>query len=203
MELSQKIALLRKQKGLTQEQLAERAGVTVRTIQRIESGESIPRAYTLQNLAKSLEVEFEEFMAVQNQDMITQTLTDQTSYDENKTFLKILYLSSFSFLFIPLIHFLVPIFVYKNSKIKDQNTLRRGRKIIIEQVYWVISLSLIMLLTVAYNFTVVRYLPGWSLIHYLWPLIIMYFLNTVFLIRGILKLKNKMSESNLSLPTAI
>ena len=124
MELSQKIALLRKQKGLTQEQLAERAGVTVRTIQRIESGETIPRAYTLQNLAKSLEVEFEEFMAVQNQDMITQTLTDQTSYDENKTFLKILYLSSFSFLFIPLIHFLIPIFVYKTSKIKDQNTLR-------------------------------------------------------------------------------
>ncbi|MFD1164068.1 helix-turn-helix domain-containing protein [Sphingobacterium daejeonense] len=57
MELSQKIALLRKQKGLTQEQLAERAGVTVRTIQRIESGETIPRAYTLQNLAWTIALE--------------------------------------------------------------------------------------------------------------------------------------------------
>ena len=35
------VANLRKQKGLTQESLAEKAHVTVRTIQRIEAGEDV------------------------------------------------------------------------------------------------------------------------------------------------------------------
>lgn len=59
-DLGLKVFDLRQQKGLTQEQLAELCEVTPRTIQRIESGEVDPRAYTLQCLGKALEFDFGE-----------------------------------------------------------------------------------------------------------------------------------------------
>ena len=55
-----KITELRQQKGLTQEQLAEKCEVSTRTIQRIESGEVDPRAYTLHCLGEALGFDFEE-----------------------------------------------------------------------------------------------------------------------------------------------
>jgi uncharacterized Tic20 family protein/DNA-binding Xre family transcriptional regulator len=57
-DLGLKVAELRLQKSLTQEQLAEICEVSARTIQRIESGEVDPRAYTLQCLSKALEFDF-------------------------------------------------------------------------------------------------------------------------------------------------
>ena len=57
-DLGLKVVELRQQKGLTQEQLAELCEVSARTIQRIESGEVDPRAYTLQCLSKALEFDF-------------------------------------------------------------------------------------------------------------------------------------------------
>jgi transcriptional regulator with XRE-family HTH domain len=59
-ELGMKVAELRQQKGLTQEQLAERCEVSSRTIQRIECGEVDPRAYTLHCLGEALEFDFGE-----------------------------------------------------------------------------------------------------------------------------------------------
>jgi uncharacterized Tic20 family protein/DNA-binding Xre family transcriptional regulator len=59
-DLGSKVAELRQQKGLTQEQLAERCEVSPRTIQRIESGEVDPRAYTLHCLGTVLEFDFGE-----------------------------------------------------------------------------------------------------------------------------------------------
>ena len=57
-DLGLKVIELRQQKSLTQEQLAELCEVSARTIQRIESGEVDPRAYTLQCLSKALEYDF-------------------------------------------------------------------------------------------------------------------------------------------------
>jgi uncharacterized Tic20 family protein len=66
-DLGTKVAELRQQKGLTQEQLAEMCEVSSRTIQRIESGEVDPRAYTLQCLSNTLEFDFgKESMANEN-----------------------------------------------------------------------------------------------------------------------------------------
>ena len=59
-DLGLKVSELRQQKGLTQEQLAERCEVSPRTIQRIESGEVDPRAYTLHCLGAALEFDFGE-----------------------------------------------------------------------------------------------------------------------------------------------
>jgi transcriptional regulator with XRE-family HTH domain len=59
-DLGLKVSELRQQKGLRQEQLAERGEVSPRTIQRIESGEVDPRAFTLHCLSTALEFDFGE-----------------------------------------------------------------------------------------------------------------------------------------------
>ena len=41
-------------KGYTQQQLSDLAGISLRSVQRIENGEVIPRAYTLRILAEKL-----------------------------------------------------------------------------------------------------------------------------------------------------
>jgi len=59
-DLGLKVAELRQQKALTQEQLAGMCEVSPRTIQRIESGEVDPRAYTLHCLGTALDFDFGE-----------------------------------------------------------------------------------------------------------------------------------------------
>ncbi|MFZ2340634.1 MAG: helix-turn-helix transcriptional regulator [Bacteroidales bacterium] len=58
METGKLIKELRIKKGMTQEELADKTEVSARTIQRIENGEVDPRAYTLQMIAKALEVDY-------------------------------------------------------------------------------------------------------------------------------------------------
>jgi transcriptional regulator with XRE-family HTH domain len=54
-ELGKKIAELRKAKGLTQEELVETCNLSVRTLQRIESGEVAPRSYTIKVIFSALD----------------------------------------------------------------------------------------------------------------------------------------------------
>lgn len=63
METGKLIKELRIQKELTQEELADRTELSARTIQRIENGEVDPRAYTLQMIAKALDVDYSLFVA--------------------------------------------------------------------------------------------------------------------------------------------
>jgi transcriptional regulator with XRE-family HTH domain len=48
-------------KGYTQKELSGLANISVRSIQRIENGDIIPRSYTLKNLSGVLEIPFETF----------------------------------------------------------------------------------------------------------------------------------------------
>jgi transcriptional regulator with XRE-family HTH domain len=52
---------LRIKQGLTQQQLADEAGVTLRTIQRIESGEVKPSLHSLNTLSRVLQADLSEF----------------------------------------------------------------------------------------------------------------------------------------------
>jgi len=54
-ELGRKISELRKAKGLTQEELVEKCHLSVRTLQRIESGEVTPRSHTIKVILEALE----------------------------------------------------------------------------------------------------------------------------------------------------
>lgn len=86
-DLGLKIAELRQEKGLTQEQLAEDCEVSARTIQRIESGEVEPRPFTRNSLSNVLAFDF-----------------GAASLENENLWLAILHLSSmFCIVFIPLI----------------------------------------------------------------------------------------------------
>jgi len=54
-ELGKKIVELRKEKGLTQEELVDKCNISVRTLQRIETGEVTPRVYTIKTILAALD----------------------------------------------------------------------------------------------------------------------------------------------------
>lgn len=54
-ELGKKITLLRKEKGLTQEELVDKCNISVRTLQRIEAGEVTPRSFTVKTILAALD----------------------------------------------------------------------------------------------------------------------------------------------------
>ena len=59
-ELGRKLASFRNERGLTQEQLSEKSNINIRTVQRIEAGEVIPRVNTLKLILEILDKNFEE-----------------------------------------------------------------------------------------------------------------------------------------------
>ena len=73
-ELGMKLTVLRKERNLTQEELVEKSRVSVRTIQRIEAGEVMPRMFTVKILLEALGVSYESFTKT-NQVMESQTKT--------------------------------------------------------------------------------------------------------------------------------
>lgn len=64
--IAKKISGTRIAKGITQEELAERAQVNIRTIQRIENGESEPRGRTLRLISKALQIDVSEIKVDNN-----------------------------------------------------------------------------------------------------------------------------------------
>ena len=55
-ELGNYIAALRKEQGLTQEELVEKCNLSVRTLQRIEAGDVTPRPITIKLIFEALEI---------------------------------------------------------------------------------------------------------------------------------------------------
>lgn len=108
-DLAKKVQELRKSKGLSQEELAENSGLSLRTIQRIENGETEPRGDTLKRLANSLRVTPEE-------------LIDRAE-QEDKVYLAFLNLSALAFIAFPLLGIIIPLalWVLKKDKIKHIN----------------------------------------------------------------------------------
>ncbi|MBK5254173.1 MAG: helix-turn-helix transcriptional regulator [Peptostreptococcaceae bacterium] len=57
------IAKNRKEKGITQEQLGNKLGVTNKTVSRWENGNYMPDISTIPNLCKELEIDVNEFLS--------------------------------------------------------------------------------------------------------------------------------------------
>ena len=111
METGKLIKELRIKKGMTQEELADKTEVSARTIQRIENGEVDPRAYTLQMIAKALEVDYNLF--VENEPDEEQEIQQVNA----NNWLGLLHLSGI----IPLIFPTVIIWNQKKDKIKGMS----------------------------------------------------------------------------------
>jgi len=77
-ELGGYIAHLRKEQGLTQEELVELCNINVRTIQRIEAGDVTPRNYTIKNILRALGSSFEDLINERPQYKTTDQVTKST-----------------------------------------------------------------------------------------------------------------------------
>ncbi|MFO7864136.1 MAG: helix-turn-helix domain-containing protein [Salinivirgaceae bacterium] len=95
-------------KGLTQEELAEKTELSARTIQRIENGEVDPRAYSLQMIAKALDVDFSLF--VENESKV-----DKEKKTEDTIILGLVHLSGLFLILIPTIL----IWSYKKNEVEN------------------------------------------------------------------------------------
>jgi len=121
-DLGLKVVELRQQKGLTQEQLAERCEVSARTIQRIESGEVDPRAYTLQCLGEALDFDFSQ----------------ENTGNEN-LWLTILHLSSIFCIVV------IPLVLWSWKKNQSYKIDQHGRQVLNFQITMTLSLFAAML----------------------------------------------------------
>jgi len=97
MTIGEYIKEKRLQMGMTQEELAAKTDISIRTIQRIENGEVDPRSYTLQMIAKVLDIDFSSFMEnVKNED------NEEIQVSDNN-WLTFIHLSGIFYLIIPTI----------------------------------------------------------------------------------------------------
>lgn len=123
-ELANRIKNLRIRKGISQEQLAEFSGLSLRTVQRIENGETEPRGDSLKRLAKAFEVSPDEIL-------------DWDVY-EDKGLLIGLNLSALSFIVFPLLGILVPLIVWVSKKDKIRNINNIAKDVLNFQITWAI-----------------------------------------------------------------
>ncbi len=125
-----KITQLRKQKALSQENLAELSKVNVRTIQRIENNETTPRGATLKLICDALEVTPDEIVNFEQL--------------EDRTFLIWLHLSVFIGFVLPLGNILMPLILWISNRNKIEEVDSQGKNIINFQIIFTIFLFVIL-----------------------------------------------------------
>jgi transcriptional regulator with XRE-family HTH domain len=114
---------IRETKNLTQEELAEKSGISVRTIQRIEAG-TTPKGYTLKTLAESLEVSENDLLTsetIKEEIVIDEVIfaTEENNSLSNSGLIKIINLSSLPFAWLPIANFLLPLLIMFFTKEKS------------------------------------------------------------------------------------
>lgn len=176
MALHQKIADARNRKGLTQEELAALAKVNVRTIQRIESGQTVPRAYTLRAIASALGLPGDGPFTEGN---LPVAATDNGDTDD---FLRLFCLSCFSYLVLPFVHFLVPAWLLKRRKGKGPAVRHFASRVVRGQQCWVVATMLVFLLVLLFNFLQASFAVNPHFISYLWPFFVMYTVNLFIIV---------------------
>lgn len=146
-----KLKFYRERQNLTQEELSEKSGISVRTIQRIESGTQ-PKGYTLKTLAKTLEVDAnsltEQNAISKNENIVTSngSIEEQTNLDSHNqpdfTKIKLINLSSVFFVVVPPLNILAPIVL--SRVFKQKNSLIN--QIISVQIFWTILAPIVFFL---------------------------------------------------------
>lgn len=117
MNISKKVYTARQTKGLTQEALAEKAGLSLSTIKRIEKGKVTPRAHTLMTLSDVLEI-----------NLLPDTIESLEPEDN-----LLLIATSIILLFLPPLHLLY-LFALKSSKKKKFTPESTARKLLVFQI---------------------------------------------------------------------
>ena len=120
----------REKLNLTQEELAAKSGISIRTIQRIEAGAE-PKGYTLKVLAKALNIEENELLEEKDEPNIS-----------NYGLIKFINLSSLPFTIFPPANIVLPLIIIFITKQFNPLT----KQIVSVQIMWtILSVILFML----------------------------------------------------------
>ena len=178
-ELAQKIKALRNRKGYSQEELSEKTGLSLRTIQRIENGETEPRGDSLKRLAETFGVSPDE-------------IVDWT-IQEDKGFLVSLNLSALSILIFPLLGILIPLIIWISKKDKIRNLNDIAKDLLNFQITWIIAFFIGYMLTIISTVLKVSHTFSSSVTSILLSsgmilTIILYMYNLIFIIMNSIKI---------------
>lgn len=130
---------IREQQNITQEELSDKSGVSVRTIQRIEAGTE-PKGHTLKVLAKALNINEKELLTTVLLKEKEETETDSINYAT----LKLINLSSLPFVIFPPLNVLIPLLLMFVLKQKNSIT----KQIISVQILWTILAPIFFMLII-------------------------------------------------------
>ena len=128
IELAKKVKELRKRNGISQELLAEISGLSLRTVQRIENGETQPTGDSIKRLSNALKVTPNELMDWQ--------------IIKNNNVLLTLNLSQLGFIAFPLLGILIPLIIWTSKKDKIKDVDQVGKSILNFQISWTLVLFL-------------------------------------------------------------
>lgn len=126
-----KLKKYREKLNLTQEELSDTSGISIRTIQRIESGNE-PKGQTLKLLAKTLGIKENELLE-----------KEETKIEINSTLIKVINLSSLPFTIIPPANIIIPLVIMFTKK--QFNPL--AKQIVSIQILWLILAAIIFMLS--------------------------------------------------------
>lgn len=122
--LPSKLAVYRRKKGLTQEQLAELSGVTTRTIQRIEKGAVVPHIQTLKMLANCLDIETELLMDGPEGN------TDQKQMIKRSSTIPLFHLLALLGLGLPILNIILPFILWLVKKEESPDFDKQGKQVL-------------------------------------------------------------------------
>ncbi len=134
---SEKLITQRKLQGFSQEKLAEKAGINIRTLQRLEKNEVTPQLYTLRSLADSLGVKIEDLTVSAPTGIPTEKSTRQ---------LALLHFSAAAGCVFPLGNLIAPLLLWIYKKQADDAWDKQAREILNFQMSWLLYLFLVLVL---------------------------------------------------------
>ncbi|MEN2284447.1 helix-turn-helix domain-containing protein [Algoriphagus sp. SE2] len=133
--VGQEIKSRRNNQGLSIEALSEISGVSARTVQRIENGETTPRGHTLQVIAEALKCDITE---------LTQSLSPAPLEDEKEN-VKWLNLSALVVMIIPATNLILPLILWMRYR-KTELLMAVGGRILSFQILWTIFTAMGLIL---------------------------------------------------------
>ena len=166
---------LRTQKGMSQEFLAEESGLSLRTIQRIENGESSPTGESLKRLSNALNVSPDELI--------------DWAIKEDKKYLLFLNLSALTFLFFPLLGILVPFILWTSKKGKIKNINKLGKALVNFEITWTILLFFIPILL--FVVSKIGLIENMDLRTFFIIIGLLYFFNLILILLNIFRISNE------------
>lgn len=142
---AEKLVLLRKTKGYSQEKLAGKAGINIRSLQRLEKAEVQPQPHTLKMLADALEVPVKD-------------LFDTAPPQKSSSMKALLHFSSLGGMVFPLGNLIAPLALWLYKKQQFPEISEDARSVLNFQI----SMTLYIFIALALFFSIPSF--GWMLI---------------------------------------